>query len=53
MGPDTSAHTACSTTLNGELYVFGGHETSIKQVISHNHYDNGIIPMHFVFKLIS
>ena len=38
MGPDTSAHTACSTSLNGELYVFGGHASSIKQVIFNINY---------------
>ena len=34
MGPDTSAYHSCSATLNGELFVFGGSETSYnKQVI--------------------
>ena len=34
MGPDTSAYHSCSATLNDELFVFGGSETSYnKQVI--------------------
>ena len=28
MGPDTSASLSCSTSLNGELFVFGGHKGS-------------------------
>ena len=32
MGPDTSASVSCSASLNGELFVFGGHPDT-KQVI--------------------
>ena len=44
MGLDTSAHVSCSTTLNGELFVFGGSVSdeglgsTIKQVIFRNNY---------------
>ena len=34
MGPDTSAYGSCSAKLNGELFVFGGNDSSqAKQVI--------------------
>ena len=33
MGPDTSAHGSCSATLNGELFVFGGTESSNKKQV--------------------
>ena len=36
MGPDTSAYRACSATLNGELFVFGGGDSQNKQVIFRN-----------------
>ena len=42
MGLDTSAQVSCSTTLNGELFVFGGYESddgnTSKQVIFRNNY---------------
>ena len=32
MGPDTSVHGSCSTTLNDEFYVFGGEGIYNRQV---------------------
>ena len=32
MGPNTSAYLSCSTTLNGEMFVFGGSDSFKTQV---------------------
>ena len=41
MGPDTSARSSCSATLNGEMFVFGGNGSSQnKQVIFLNRKKN-------------
>ena len=48
MGPDTSARSSCSATLNGEMFVFGGNGSSQnKQVIFLNIKKEFRLTIHF------